>query len=77
LNLQKRLYSIRNIETWINRLSAIGGEDLVKDIKEHIKKEFSTFGWIMEGLLIKAGFQIDKSEYIDGVIARYICTKKG
>jgi ubiquinone/menaquinone biosynthesis C-methylase UbiE len=40
----------------------------------HIKDEFSTLDWIMEGLLKTAGFQIENIQS-DGFIASYLCKK--
>ena len=32
--------------------------------------------WIMEGLLARAGFQIDQADYKDDFLASYVCAKK-
>ena len=32
--------------------------------------------WIMEGLLERAGFQIDQADYKDDFLAAYVCTKR-
>ncbi len=42
----------------------------------HVRREYSTCGWIMEGLLERAGFQIDEADYKDDFLAAYVCTKK-
>ena len=47
------------------------------DLETHFRQEYSTFGWIMEGLLERAGFKIDKADYKDDFFATYLCTKKG
>ena len=47
------------------------------DLETHFRQEYSTFGWIMEGLLERAGFRIDKADYKDDFFATYLCTKKG
>ena len=41
----------------------------------HIKDEFSTYDWIMDGLFEKTGFSID-SKIIEGNFLTYICSKK-
>jgi hypothetical protein len=64
-----------NIQAWITRLASKMGEEMAEDISRHIRKEHSTFSWIMEGLLLRAGFRIDHVEYADGVLAKYFCTK--
>ncbi len=47
------------------------------EIETHFRQEYSTFGWIMEGLLEKAGLQIETADYKDKYFAAYLCTKKG
>jgi putative AdoMet-dependent methyltransferase len=42
----------------------------------HWRSEYSTCHWIMEGLLERAGFQIDEADYRDDFLAAYVCTKK-
>jgi ubiquinone/menaquinone biosynthesis C-methylase UbiE len=42
----------------------------------HIKEEFSTFDWVIEELIEKAGFRIEEAFYDNGFIATYLCIKK-
>jgi hypothetical protein len=48
---------------------------LAKYTEIHIKEEFSTLDWIMEGLLKSAGFNIEQVNYYDGFMANYLCIK--
>jgi len=64
-----------NIQAWIDKLASKMGEEMTEDMSRHIRTEHSTFSWIMEGLLLRAGFKIDHAEYTDGVLAKYFCTK--
>lgn len=41
----------------------------------HLSREFSTLDWIMEGLLQRAGFTIERADYRDGMLAFYVCRK--
>ena len=45
------------------------------EVAQAIREENSTLDWIMEGLLTRAGFAIEKSEYPEGMLARYWCRK--
>lgn len=65
----------QNIVRWIQATSAAAGTDLTADLESHVCTEFSTFTWILEGLLVRAGFRIDDATYTDGALARYVCTK--
>ncbi|MBP2029507.1 ubiquinone/menaquinone biosynthesis C-methylase UbiE [Methanohalophilus levihalophilus] len=57
-------------------ISEKAGEETIKEIKTHIREEFSTFEWVMEGLLERAGFQIKLVDYQDDFMADYLCVKK-
>jgi len=53
----------------------LGGDFLFKDAAQHFREEFSTYTWVMEGLLTRAGFRIERAELADGVIATYVCER--
>ncbi len=59
----------------IEKIKSSAGEKVAEEVKIHIKEEYSTLDWIMEKLLIKAGFKIEKADYFNGFLARYVCTK--
>jgi len=46
-----------------------------KEAARHAAKEFSTYDWIMEGLLTRAGFHILSTERRDEHFARFHCRK--
>ncbi len=52
------------------------GDEMAVDAETAVREEYSTLGWIMEGLLERAGFHIDKKEYLEGFMAVYECTKR-
>jgi putative AdoMet-dependent methyltransferase len=64
------------IDNWIDTTKQRAGINFAEEAGIHIKEEYSTFDWIMEGLLKRAGFQIDKAEYFEGFMAVYVCTKE-
>ena len=41
----------------------------------HVREEHSTFSWVMEGLLERAGFRILSAKYARGVYATYIAQR--
>ena len=65
-----------NIELFISKLDRLAGPDIKKDIEAHIRTEYSTFDWVMEGLLARAGFGIVGKTMLEGVIGRYLCRKE-
>lgn len=64
-----------NVEAWIADTAAKGGEEVGNSIRGHVAREFSTYAWIMAGLLERAGFRIDSSDSKGGILANYWCTK--
>lgn len=68
--------SVRNIQAFIDKQARAGGDFLREDAEEHFREEFSTYDWIMEGLLERAGFSIESKETSDGVFVTYQCMKK-
>ncbi len=67
--------AIENIATLIEELADAGGDFLREDTEGHFREEFSTYDWIMDGLLTRTGFTINSKNIKDGVIGTYHCTK--
>jgi len=63
------------IEAWVDGLGKKAGEALRRDVESHIRDEYSTFEWILTGLLERAGFQIERSRSADGFLCEYVCRK--
>jgi len=53
-----------------------GTTQLSDDMEKTIHEEYTTFDWIMEGLLEKAGFSIEEKQYLEGFMAVYFCSKE-
>lgn len=62
-------------DQWIDGLRREAGEEMALDTEISIKDEYYTLDWIMEGLLIRAGFDIIEKDYADGFMAVYLCEK--
>lgn len=69
----KEGHAPQNIATFIEKQAAAGGDFLPKDAEDHFREEYSTYDWIMVGLLSRAGFKIKSMDA--GVIGEYLCTK--
>ena len=64
-----------NLEAWCATLNDDEGEGgwTRADIEEHIRAEHSTFTWLLEPMMERAGFRIEAAEYSpDGIFARYV-----
>lgn len=73
-------FEIENYEKFFDNLLKMmkdtAGEELAHDCEISIREEYLTLGWIMEGMLKRAGFDIDSAEYLEGFIGIYVCTKR-
>lgn len=61
---------------WIEFIHNHVGSEMAREAEIHSKDEFSTFDWIMKGILKQAGFGIEKTQSFPGFGVSYICTKK-
>jgi hypothetical protein len=60
---------------FISKAHQKGGPEFATVISNHIGKEYSTMDWIMQGMIERAGFKIEKAEYSHGFFGLYLCTK--
>lgn len=47
-----------------------------EDLVEHVRTEFSTFRWLMEPMLLAAGFDITSATFSAGVYGAYTCIRR-
>lgn len=67
--------AIENIAAFIDKLATAGGKLLREDTERHFMEEYSTYDWVMDGLLTRSGFFIKSKQIDGGVLGTYICTK--
>ena len=51
-----------SIESYVSRASEIMGDEFAGRIAAHVKNEYSTIDWIMEGMIERAGFKVVRKE---------------
>ena len=56
-------------------MAAAVGPEFAAEVESHIRDEYSTYDWVMEEFLARAGFRIDSAGYADGFTATYLCTR--
>lgn len=66
----------RGIKRFVRKTTAQMGPSGQSESEIHVRDEYSTCGWIMEGLLEKAGFCVQTADYPDEFLAAYLCTRK-
>ena len=65
----------KNIDILISQLSKDFSEAFVNEVKVHIRDEYSTFDWVLQGLIERAGFNIERMNTEDVLESEYICRK--
>ena len=45
------------------------------DVETHFRNEYGTFGWILTGMLERAGFVVGKIRSDDDFMTEYVCRK--
>lgn len=63
------------IEEYISKASRAVSPEFASRIEAHIKNEYSTFDWITEGMLERAGFRVEQKKNYDGFTCAYFCRK--
>jgi len=66
----------QHLNEWIEAFSSDPGDSFSRtDFEQHIRDEYSTFSWILEGLLQRTGFSIVEQNYLAPTYAEYLCRK--
>jgi putative AdoMet-dependent methyltransferase len=63
------------INGWLHGMREMVGQKIADETIVHIRDEFSTWRWIIDGMLSRAGFRIDECAEIMPQMNAYICTK--
>ncbi len=65
----------KNIDALLDQLSKTFNKDFIEETKVHVRDEYSTFDWILQGLIERAGFNIENSKTEDSLASEYFCRK--
>jgi putative AdoMet-dependent methyltransferase len=60
---------------WVHSIERSVGAVFAREVETHIRDEYSTCAWIMEGLIERAGLRIKSAEYSDSFGSTYLCVK--
>jgi ubiquinone/menaquinone biosynthesis C-methylase UbiE len=63
------------LDEFISKAAEKAGPQFARSICEHVRNEYSTMDWIMQGMIERAGFRIEKATHRQGFFALYLCTK--
>jgi ubiquinone/menaquinone biosynthesis C-methylase UbiE len=70
--------AVAGIERWLQSSAADRPEEgwTRAELETHLRDEYSTFTWLLEPLIARAGFKIETTDYGSvGAYANYICVK--
>lgn len=65
----------KNTDMMLEEMSNNFSAAFVEETKIHIRDEYSTFDWILRGLLERAGFHIERVNAEDPLASEYFCRK--
>ncbi len=66
----------QHFDEWVKAFAEKMDEQFAGATANHLKREYSTFSWILEGMLERAGFTITSAQYEgNGMMAKYLCEK--
>lgn len=66
-----------HIDGLLSDLSTTYDESFMEETKLHIKEEFSTYDWILQGMIERAGFKIESVKTDDPLATEFLCRKVG
>ncbi len=72
LKLEKYEATVNHVLDYFSKAS---GDDMAEKFSNHVRNEYSTFDWVMEEMLYRAGFDIERADYGDNFMAAYVCRK--
>ncbi len=64
------------VEGWLADYASKAGPHRAEDAARHVRDEHSTMAWMMEGILQRAGFRIEKAAFSGKLFAEYLCVKQ-
>ncbi len=65
----------RRLRAWVQSIRKKAWPRLAKEAELYVRKEHSTYDWVMEGLLWQAGFRVLQKLTDAGFQATYVCTR--
>lgn len=63
------------IDAWVRRMPEVSGFSR-DDFETHVREEYSTFSWVLEGFIARADLEIIERAYPSAEYAEYLCTPR-
>ncbi len=65
----------QGLDAWVKDIKLRAGEQMAEEAVVHIRDEHSTFDWVLEGMLERAGFHQEEKISAPGFGITYICER--
>jgi putative AdoMet-dependent methyltransferase len=66
-----------SITAWIDEVAKPEGQGFTREQFEmHVREEYSTYAWVLEGMVERAGFEVLEKNYFSPTYADYLCIKR-
>lgn len=65
-----------SISSQLQKFKDFAGDKIVNEFIINIRDEYPTYEWVIENMLLKTGFSIDRIDHHNMLMASFICTKK-
>ena len=63
-------------ERFFAQASVRGGDEYARLMSDHVRNEYSTLDWIMQGMIERAGFDVIRADHKHGFFGLYLCKKR-
>jgi putative AdoMet-dependent methyltransferase len=63
------------IDRWVWGMAGAVGPQFAAEVETHFRDEHSTYDWVLEGMLARAGFRVDRATFANTFEATYLCTR--
>jgi ubiquinone/menaquinone biosynthesis C-methylase UbiE len=66
-----------HLQNWVDTAGRPEGEGFTRqDFETHIREEFSTYAWVLEGMLERAGFDIVSQDFPSPTHGEFLCVRR-
>ncbi len=66
------------LPAWIEAMAKPEGEGFTEEMfQTHVREEFSTFSWILEGMIVRAGLEIVDSDFPAPWYGEFVALRPG
>jgi ubiquinone/menaquinone biosynthesis C-methylase UbiE len=65
-----------SIDDWLQSMEKMAGKEMAAETVVHVRDEYSTWEWVMRGMIERAGFTVERDEEFRPNMRAYVCSRK-